>query len=180
MSHETPEDGERRAGSKKDELPQSGVGSGNPTVQAKSLFASVKTFGMASQNSRGPCSHYREDKVLDSDVLVDSGANEVVRPYSESSFEEIILGLKGELCKVCLAGGTVVVVAMTQYGEIMFPKEARSSVDSKWIVPVCRLTTELGCVITWDRRGMRLNFPSGGGNRDEDSSRLMLCKLGRL
>ena len=53
------------------------------------------------------------------------------------------------------------VAAMTQYGEIMFPKEASSSVDSEWIVPVCRLTTELGCVITWDRRGMRLDFPSG-------------------
>ena len=51
--------------------------------------------------------------------------------------------------------------AMTQYGEIMLPKEASTSADSKWIVPVCRLTTELGCVITWDRRGMRLNFPSG-------------------
>ena len=72
-------------------------------VQAKSLFASVKTFGTASQNSREPCSYHREDKVLDSDVLVDSGANEVVRPNNESWFKEFALGLKGELCKVCLA-----------------------------------------------------------------------------
>ena len=81
----------------KDELPQSGVGSGNPAVQAKSLFASVKTFGMASQNSREPCSYYRDDKVLDSDVLVDSGANEVVRPYNESWFKEITLWVEGRV-----------------------------------------------------------------------------------
>ena len=55
----------------------------------------------------------------------------------------------------------MVMAAMTQYGEIMLPKEASTSADSKWIVPACRLTKELGCVITWDRRGMRLNFPSG-------------------
>ena len=72
LSHETPEDGEKKTGSKKDEWHslQSGVGSGNPTVQAKSLFASVTAFGMASQNSKEPYSYYRDDEVMASDVLL--------------------------------------------------------------------------------------------------------------
>ena len=94
-----------------------------PNVQAKSLFASVKTFGMADKKnsteeiSRGS----REDSVMEADVLVGWDADDVVRPYSESWFRETTLALKGEVCKVGLAGGTVVIAAMTQYGEIRFP-----------------------------------------------------------
>ena len=51
--------------------------------------------------------------------------------------------------------------AMNQCGEAMFPEEASTSADSKWIVQVCRFTKDLGCVITWEHRGMRLNFLSG-------------------
>ena len=74
------------------------------------------------KNSAGEISRgSREGRVTDSDVLVDSGANEVARPYNESWFKEITLGLKGEVCKVGLAGSTGAMAAMTLYGENMFP-----------------------------------------------------------
>ena len=77
-------------------------------------------------------------------VLVDSGANEAVRPHSSSWWNEIIiLRNKGKPVTVKLAGGQEIRAAMTQHGEIMLP--GREDQDrASWILPVSRLTKELG------------------------------------
>eukprot|EP00975_Prorocentrum_lima_P048542 10154820-Prorocentrum_lima.AAC.1 len=55
---------------------------------------------------------------------------------------------KGQPVTLKLAGGVVARGAMTQYGDIM-PGASETS-DSGWIVPVFRLTKELGMKLIWD------------------------------
>eukprot|EP00975_Prorocentrum_lima_P059962 12573315-Prorocentrum_lima.AAC.1 len=55
---------------------------------------------------------------------------------------------RGEPVVLKLAGGAVTKGAMTQYGEIM-PGASDSKRDIGWIVPVCRLTKELGMKLVW-------------------------------
>jgi len=82
-------------------------------------------------------------------VLMDSGANEVVRPYNPAWWNEVmVLRNKGKPVKVKLAGGQEIEAAMTQHGEIMLPdKNYQDKVG--WILPVSRLTNELGVQVTW-------------------------------
>eukprot|EP00975_Prorocentrum_lima_P060639 12722364-Prorocentrum_lima.AAC.1 len=54
-----------------------------------------------------------------------------------------IKGEKGQPLTLNLAGGVVTKGAMAQYGEIM-PGVNDEKSDIGWIVPVCRLTKELG------------------------------------
>ena len=92
---------------------------------------------------------------------MDSGANEVVRPYSSSWWNEIIiLRNKGKPVTVKLAGGQEIRAAMTQHGEIMLP--GREDQDrAGWILPVSRLTKELGIKVTWGPHGVTLIHPDG-------------------
>ena len=144
-------------------------GQGGREASLKVLSASVKTFGKTGYQGDEP----GKNEIKPNDVLVDSGANEVARPYNSSWFREIENGFKGEMVTVNLAGVHSARSAMTQYGEIMLPgsSEAKDG-DSKWIVPVCRLVRKLGCVITWGKRGMRLDFPSGVRIRTKERSGL--------
>eukprot|EP00975_Prorocentrum_lima_P020636 4341388-Prorocentrum_lima.AAC.1 len=48
-----------------------------------------------------------------------------------------------------MGGGAVTKGAMTQYGEIM-PGATHERSDIGWVVPVCRLTEELGMKLIWD------------------------------
>jgi len=94
-------------------------------------------------------------------VLVDSGANEVVRPFSSSWWNEIIvLRNKGKPVTVKLAGGQEIRAAMTQHGEIMLPgREDQDKVG--WILPVSRMTKELGIKVTWGPQGFTLTHLDG-------------------
>ena len=87
-------------------------------------------------------------------VLVDSGANEVMRPYSASWWSEIESGHKGEILTASLAGGLQMECAMTQHGEIMMKTGRTGDPYGKWILPVCRMIVELGAKQEWtNKRG---------------------------
>ena len=96
-------------------------------------------------------------------VLVDSGANEVVRPFQKSWFDEIQRGDKGKRLAVNMADGKNSFAVMTQHGEVMLPVNAedRTAETSRWIVPTCRLIDELGCSLVINLHGMVVNFPDG-------------------
>eukprot|EP00975_Prorocentrum_lima_P051247 10735638-Prorocentrum_lima.AAC.1 len=74
-------------------------------------------------------------------VLVDTGANEIIRPHNADRWNEIMVKREeGQPVTLKLAGGG----AMTQYGEVMpGSSDSDSKSDIGWIVPVCRLTKEL-------------------------------------
>jgi hypothetical protein len=89
-----------------------------------------------------------------SHVLVDTGANEVVRPYNQSWWNEIMNGKPGtHFFEVGLAGGLAGQGAMTQYGEVMVRCK---SAASGWICPVSRVVRELGMKFEWGKAGAKL------------------------
>ena len=96
-------------------------------------------------------------------VLVDSGANEVVRPFQRRWYDEIWRGEKGRPLTVNMADGKNSFAAMTQHGEVMLPVEAedRTPESARWIVPTCRMIYELGCSLNVNSDGMVINFPGG-------------------
>ena len=96
-------------------------------------------------------------------VLVDSGANEVVRPFQKSWFEEIWRGDKGKRLAVNMADGKNSFAVMTQHGEVMLPVKAdeRTPETARWIVPTCRLIDELGCSLVINLHGIVVHFPDG-------------------
>eukprot|EP00975_Prorocentrum_lima_P062656 12886785-Prorocentrum_lima.AAC.1 len=55
---------------------------------------------------------------------------------------------QGQPVVLKLAGGVVAKGAMTHYGEIM-PGANDEKSDIGWVVPVCRLTNELGMKMVW-------------------------------
>ena len=92
-------------------------------------------------------------------VLIDSGANEVVRPFNQGWWHEIINRRKGRMVNVGLAGGTTTKAAMTQYGEIMLRE--RGERNRSWIAPVSRQTLELGLNMVWTKDEVTLITASG-------------------
>ena len=119
------------------------------TTDAKPTV-SVIVCGLQSQNRDG-----------ETRVLMDSGANEVVRPYNPFWWKEIIVFKnKGKPVTVKLAGGQEIQAAMTQHGEIMLP--GRDDQDTAgWILPVSRITKELGIKVTWGPEGVVLTHADG-------------------
>ena len=98
-----------------------------------------------------------------SDLLVDTGANEIVRPYNHSWWYQIIHEkVKGHTMMLRLAGGFLKAAAMNQYGEIMM-KDGDNDVagDLGWILPVSRIVAELGMTFKWTQKGPELIYPSG-------------------
>ena len=79
-------------------------------------------------------------------MLVDSGANEVVRPYVQGWYDEIMRGEKGRRVAVSMAGGGASCAVMTQHGEVMIPvdENQKTPESAHRIVPCCRLINELG------------------------------------
>ena len=93
-------------------------------------------------------------------VLVDSGANEVVRPYQQGWYEEIMRGEKGQKVICNMAGGKTSAAAMTQHGEVMIPVTERTAESAHWIVPTCRLINELGCSLHQNFKGLEIHCPN--------------------
>ena len=80
-------------------------------------------------------------------VLIDSGANEVVRPYNSTWRSEIcVYKSKGIMVSMTIAGGMTALAAMTQHGETML--KDRGLAIKGWIIPVSRLTSELVIKLT--------------------------------
>ncbi|CAE7949628.1 TY2B-DR3 [Symbiodinium sp. KB8] len=89
-------------------------------------------------------------------VLVDSGANQVLRPWSPEVEKE--LGQAAPL-DVTLASGERRRGWKTTQGEVVLPKMFASS--SPWILPVSRVVRELGYQVIWKPEAVELQSPSG-------------------
>ena len=73
-------------------------------------------------------------------VLLDSGANEVVRPYNEYIWSEVVRGRQsGREVGVSLAGGVTARAVQTDGGEIMIKDLRQNENGFRWILPVNRL-----------------------------------------
>ena len=103
----------------------------------------------------------REDAL----VLVDSGANEVVRPYRSD------ISKKGTIAmRIVLASGEVVGGFQTRDGEVVFQppslntEQGASESGGEWILGVMRVI-EVGGAFHWTSQGATLTFPDQGSLR---------------
>ena len=87
-------------------------------------------------------------------VLVDSGANEIIRPYHHQWWIDINKGKRpGKKVGLSLAGNSVRVAIMNEFGELMMEEEKPTPSDIGWILPVSRLQGELGMGVMWNPDG---------------------------
>ena len=110
---------------------------------------------------------FNTNQSLDGKVLLDTGANEVVRTFSYREWSNIDLGRAGtRKTQVRLAGnkwhgagmnasGEYMIVPMRQFG-IMQESEQKGP----WICPIIRCRRELGIKLAWEDEGCYLY----GGN----------------
>ena len=97
-------------------------------------------------------------------VLVDTGANEVIRPYHHQWWMDIINGRsKGSKVVMKLAGNVTENGLMTATGEVMMRSSMkRGSYDIGWILPMSRMQEELGMEARWRGDGSAvLIYPDG-------------------
>ena len=92
--------------------------------------------------------------------LLDSGAS---HPFREASQEEL---LDADHVRVQLAGGREVVLSQGRHGSLLAEKTGAAS--SAPIVPLGALVQELGCQVSWSRRGgLVIRHPQHGAIRPE-------------
>ena len=115
-------------------------------------------YATASMASTSGTTKPRDDTL----VLVDSGANEVVRPYRSN------ISRKGAITmRIVLASGEVVGGFRTRDGEVVFQSNSSTSADcdqeshGDWILGVMRVT-EVGGAFHWTNQGATLSFPDNG------------------
>ena len=109
---------------------------------SQSRASSVRSLVMAATTQSSVCKVSDEEKPL---VLIDSGANEVIRPYRP----ELQKRLKNmSSTQVALANGQAVSAHRTSEGELVLPASGQSCAE--WIVPLERLTVGLDCKFFWD------------------------------
>ena len=86
---------------------------------------------------------------------MDTGANEVIRPYGSQWCVDIIKGKrKGKRVALSLAGNNVCQAVMNEFGELMMEEnKTPSQADIGWILPVSRLQQELRIGVTWNPDG---------------------------
>ena len=97
-------------------------------------------------------------------VLVDTGANELIRPYSKQWWIDIECNkCKGTRVKMKLAGNVTQPGLMTDIGEVMMRDGLkRNDYDIGWILPVSRIQEELCVEARWRGDGTAaLYFPDG-------------------
>ena len=92
-------------------------------------------------------------------VLVDSGANQVLRPWTD----EVQSNLAGATeISVTLASGEQRQGWKTADGEVVLPRQLCPQVQNKpWILPVSRLVGELGYQVLWKPDAVELVSPEG-------------------
>ncbi|CAE7232438.1 TY1B-NL2 [Symbiodinium natans] len=92
-------------------------------------------------------------------VLVDSGANQILRPWNEQA-EKDLEGAAPLL--VTLASGEQRQGWRTVEGEVMLPKQSGNDHQHHpWILPVTRLVKDLGYQVVWSESGAELISPHG-------------------
>ena len=126
-----------------------------PREGAQKVAAGVRVMTAASKNFDVPY-HQR--------VLVDSGANELIRPFSRQWWTDMEhKKCKGTKVVMKLAGNVLVPGYMTGIGEVMMQENPRKhDYDITWILPVNRLQEELEVEVRWRADGTAaLYFPDG-------------------
>ena len=112
------------------------------------------------------------NKNMEGKVLLDTGANEVVRSYSPREWSNIDLRQPGtRRTQVKLASGKWYGAGMTANGEYMISptrqmgimQEPEGSHKGPWICPMIRVRRELDIDMKWGRNGCRMH----GGNLQE-------------
>ena len=105
-------------------------------------------------------------------VLVETGANEVVRPHHPQWRHEIMQECsKGKPVSMKLAGGKIITGAMTQYGEVMPPPPNHGD-GVGWMLPVQRAVRELGMEMIWTQDYICLRYPGGKGDSFDIGTRV--------
>ena len=109
---------------------------------SQSRASSVRSLVMAATTQSSVCKVSDEEKPL---VLIDSGANEVIRPY-RPELQKCLKNMSST--QVALANGQAVSAHRTSEGELVLPASGQSCAE--WIVPLERLTVGLDCKFFWD------------------------------
>ena len=92
-------------------------------------------------------------------VLIDTGANEVVRPFHSQWWAEMEAGdAYGRKISCSLAGGHQAIAYITRHGEVTINKPPRNKTVG-WILPVNRIVKELGVKLVWGSEGVSLVCP---------------------
>ena len=97
-------------------------------------------------------------------VLVDTGANELIRPYTKQWWIDIeCQTCKGTNVSTKLAGHITRPGYMTDIGGVMMQEDLKKNdYDIAWILPVSRLQEELNVAVRWRSDGtVGLYFPDG-------------------
>ena len=95
---------------------------------------------------------------------MDTGANEIIRPYNHQWWTVIINGKsKGNKVVMKLAGNVTENGLMTATGEVMMRSSMkRGDYDIGWILPMSRMQEELGMEARWKSDGTPvLIYPIG-------------------
>ena len=105
--------------------------------------SSVRSLAMAASTPPAPVANHATsgDERM---VLIDSGANEVIRPFRPELEKQL---QKLSAIQVALASGEAVSAYRTRDGELILPVAAGASAE--WIAPLERLTVGLNCIFSW-------------------------------
>ena len=125
-----------------------------PPVKASSSGSQASTSRASAAENQGASRAAAVNSRFGPRVLVDSGANEVIRPRPE--------GFAVHRCKhthVALASGDLVDAWRTRDGELMVGEE-ESDKDADWILSVRRLRGIRGAFV-WDELGPRVLYHDG-------------------
>ena len=146
-----------------------GKGKAKPKVQAKAAEAKAPTPSVEVLASMLHVQSDLEARLQSVDaamvkdplpwVLVDSGANQVLRPWDQEVEKE--LGQATPL-NVTLASGEMRQGWKTCQGEVVLPRKfSQPHAKTPWILPVSRLVQELGYQVVWKPAAVELVAPSG-------------------
>ena len=107
-----------------------------PPGRGQGIAAGVRVMTVAEASFKVP--YYKR-------VLVDSGANELIRPYSKQWWTDMeCQKCKGTKVTMKLAGNVLRPGIMTDIGEVMMQESLkRNDYDIAWILPANRLQEEL-------------------------------------
>ena len=133
--------------------------SGGSEGQARA--SSVRSFVMVATTQSSASRARSDDERL---VLIDSGANEVIRPFRPELVKKL---QRMSTTPVALASGETISAHRTEDGELIIPNSDDASAE--WIVPLERLTEGLDCDFCWKGKGRNptLKVPQENGQLQE-------------
>ena len=142
----------------KPKIAAAGVSCGS---EGQARASSVRSFVMAA-TTQSSASRIRsgEERL----VLIDSGANEVIRPFRPELVKKL---QRMSTTPVALASGETISAHRTEDGELINPNFDDASAE--WIVPLERLTEGRDCDFCWKGKGRNptLKVPQENGKLQE-------------